>query len=258
MNRNETPLPNVKVQEKKILGPQEIPIVKLLSMAKKDDLLDFLELTSFREIERQIKANNAGKFKVSEMKRWIFEHPEYLERFRRSPVVVRLYDDYVQKMQKANSVEGVEKQTKELQASKIMKAARKKYVGCIATKTPPEVYEDCLDEYNDPTESYEKYSIVPYNALRQKQYDHELELGNSQRAGVLKLTERTKISYLPKGLRQYIDAHPEKFNDYLREIKAEGEYLDAVKHAMRNEKDLNARERMRGRLYDYITEEKEY
>ena len=76
------------MQKKKILGPQEIPIVKLLSMAKKDDLLDFLELTSFKKIEQQIKANNTSKFKVSEMKRWIFEHPEYLEHFRRSPVVV--------------------------------------------------------------------------------------------------------------------------------------------------------------------------
>ena len=181
-------------------------------MAKKDDLLDFLELTSFKKIEQQIKANNTSKFKVSEMKRWIFEHPEYLEHFRRSPVVVWLYDDYVQKMQKANSVEGVEKQTKELHD---LKAARKKYVGCITTKTPPEVYEDCLDEYNDPVKSYEKYSIVPYNVLRQKQYDHELELKNNQHTGVLKLSKQTKISYLPKGLHQYIDAHPEKFNDYL-------------------------------------------
>jgi len=48
-------------------------------MAKKDDLLDFLELTSFREIKRQIKVNNNGKFKLTNMKKFIFEHPEYLE-----------------------------------------------------------------------------------------------------------------------------------------------------------------------------------
>jgi len=34
--------------------------------------------------------------------------------------------------------------------------------------------------------------------------------------------------------------------------------LDALKHAMRNEKDLNEHEHMHERLYDYITEEKEY
>jgi len=51
MNKIETPLPNVNLKEKKIYSPQEIPVVKLLSMAKKDDLLDFLDLTSFQEIE---------------------------------------------------------------------------------------------------------------------------------------------------------------------------------------------------------------
>jgi len=42
MNHIETPLSNVNVKEKRILEPQEIPITKLLSMAKQDDLLDFL------------------------------------------------------------------------------------------------------------------------------------------------------------------------------------------------------------------------
>jgi len=118
------------------------------------------------------------------MKRYIFKHPEYLKWFKRSLVVVCLYDDYVKK---ANSVKGVEKQTKNLQALKIIKTAKKKYVGCIATKMLSKVYEDCLNEYNDTAESYEKYSIVPYNALRQKQYDHELELENNQCVRVLKL-----------------------------------------------------------------------
>jgi len=40
-------------------------------------------------------------------------------------------------------------------------------------------------------------------------------------------------------LQQYIDAHPKKFNNYLCEIKVKGEYLDAIKHVMRNERDLN-------------------
>ena len=82
-----------------------------------------------------------------------------------------------------------------------MKSARKKYVECIATKTSPKVYKEYLDEYNNPVENYEKISIVPYNVLRQKQYENELELGNSQRTRVLKLSEKAKISYLPKGLQ---------------------------------------------------------
>jgi len=34
--------------------------------------------------------------------------------------------------------------------------------------------------------------------------------------------------------------------------------LDAIKHAMRNEKDIHEWKRMCERLYDYITKEKEY
>ena len=94
--------------------------------------------------------------------------------------------------------------------------------------------------------------------LKQKQYENELDLSNNQHASILKLSEKAKISYLPKGLRQYINTHPEKFDNYLREIKAKSEYLNAIKHAMRNEKDLSEHERMQGQLYDYITEEKEY
>ena len=192
------------------------------------------------------------------MKKYILNHPEFLERFRRSPVVARLYEDYVKKTQKQNAQEGIEKRTKQLQSSKIMKPVRKKYVGCLAAHTSPEIYEECLEEYNDLIENYEKYSLIPYNALRQKQYENELELGNTQRAGVLKLSENARISYLPKGIRQYIDSHPEKFASYLREVKAESDYLHAIKEAMRHEKDLDEREKMRERLYDYITEEKEY
>jgi len=63
-------------------------------------------------------------------------------------------------MQKLNSEERLEKRTKNMQASKIMKSAKRKYVGCIATKTSLEVYEECLDEYSNPIENYEKISIV--------------------------------------------------------------------------------------------------
>jgi len=161
-------------------------------------------------------------------------------------------------MQKQNAQKGLKKRTKQLQTSKIMKLVRKKYVGCIALHTSPEIYKECLEEYNDSNENYEKYSLIPYNALRQKQYENELELENTQRAGVFKLSENAKISYLPKGIWQYIDSHPEKFDSYLWKVKTESEYLHAIKKAMRHEKNLHEHEKMRERLYDYITEEKEY
>lgn len=41
--------------------------------------MDFLELTGFREVERQVCNENGGKFKLSEMKKYILNHGELLE-----------------------------------------------------------------------------------------------------------------------------------------------------------------------------------
>ena len=43
---------------------------------------------------------------------------------------------------------------------------------------------------------------------------------HSNKAGVLMLPENAKISYLPKGLRKFMDQYPQQFNNYLSEIKA--------------------------------------
>lgn len=110
-----------------------------------------------------------------------------------------------------------------------MSTARRKYVGCIATRTPLEVYKECLDEYNDSTAKYEQYGIVPYNTVRERQYNTELSLGNNNRATTLKLSEKAKISYLLRSIREYINKNPNYFNNYLNEIKAKSKYLKAIK-----------------------------
>mgnify|MGYP007061243875 CR=1 FL=1 len=98
MNRIKTLLSNINVKQKKIYSPQEISVLKLLLIVKRDNLLNFLNLTSFQEIKQQIKVQNNGKFKVCKMKKYIFEYLKYLERFRKSLVIVQLYNNYVKKM----------------------------------------------------------------------------------------------------------------------------------------------------------------
>ena len=256
MNRG-LPLPEVNVTPRKILGPTEIGVNKLIAFAKKDDLMDFLELTGFREIERQVKNENGGKFKLRDMKKYILNHGELLERFRRSLVAARLYDTYTKRMRKTNSEKGLYKTIKQKQASKIMNVVKRKYVSYVVIRTPLEVYEEYLEEYNNPSAKYKQYWIISYNALREKQYNNELAASNNDRANVLKLSKKAKISYLPRSIREYIDKNPDHFDDYLREIKAEGKYLDAIKRAMRREHDYNSRNRMRERVLEILEEENE-
>jgi len=174
----------------------------------------------------------------------------------RSKQVSLLYNRYVEKVSKMNNEEGLQRQLRQKQASVIMRGAKKKYLGCLATRIHPEVYEDCLEDYNDPDEHYEQYGIIP-SAIRKQQMDYELSSNHPQRAAVLKLPDNAKISYLPKGIRKFIDAHPDDFQDYLREIKAEGKYLDAIKKAMKNEKDVNQRENIKKRLRQSLDNELE-
>jgi len=62
-------LPFVKVSQKQLLGPDQLSDDKLLAIAKKDDLLDFLGLDQFRGIER------AGKWRQIQLEK----HEEFCE-----------------------------------------------------------------------------------------------------------------------------------------------------------------------------------
>lgn len=247
-------LPQVKVNPRIILTPDKTNIEKILSLAKKDDLLDFLGLDRYRNIEKTVKDANDGKFTIKNVKDLIKGNPTSLNEFSKSPIAQKIYQYYVTSANKANSAEGIAKATKSKQMESIMKDAKHKYVGCIATKVDPDVYEECLYEYDNPIAKYEQYGIVPYNALRNREYENELAKGNQNRAGVLKLPENAKISQLPRGIRQFIDNHPDDFEDYLQEIKAESKYLDTIKKVMKKEKDLDKRAHMQVQLLQALQE----
>src|SRR5690242_2981192 len=102
MNQNERALPYVLVKEKRVLDPTEIPISKLVTLTNKDDLMDFFRLEGYCNLEKRLKDEN-GTFKITDMKKYLLNHNEILEGFRRSPVISRVYDKYVEKTRKLNS-----------------------------------------------------------------------------------------------------------------------------------------------------------
>ena len=93
-------LPIVKVNPRKVSQPGEILVDKILKWATKDDLIDFMGLDQFRNVEKHIKDTNEGKFKLSLLKDFIMQTPELLNALRTSQVAVKIYDKYVQKVQK--------------------------------------------------------------------------------------------------------------------------------------------------------------
>ena len=68
-------LPQVKVSQRVALTPDKTNIEKILSMAKKDDILDFLGLEKFRAFEKAVKEANGGKFSIKNLKDLIRQNP---------------------------------------------------------------------------------------------------------------------------------------------------------------------------------------
>ena len=91
----------------------------------------------------------------------------------------------------------------------------------MASKLELSDFKECAENYNRP--EYQSLTLVPSAALKQSAF---LKSNNPLLAPSKK---EAHISYLPKGLRAYIYAHPSDYEDYLEERKAEVEYLKSVR-----------------------------
>ena len=115
---------------------------------------------------------------------------------------------------------------KRVYTRKAMSDPRKGFLGCIATKVEPKDIRECVETYDNP--EYQSISLLPAPLLKQQVYE---KTGDE----LLKPMEGMHISNLPRGLRQYIYNHPDDYNDYLRERKAELEYLKSIRRTARRE-----------------------
>ena len=165
------------IEGKVALSQTQVPIKTLLVYTKKDDILDFLGLPTYRVLEQAITDQN-GKFTLSSLKKMIVEDPASSEKLRNSSIFNRLYLLYIEKFKDNYSDKGLQKKSDLKMGSKLMKQAKNKYVGCLATKIQPDIYGSCLDEYNDPKAKYEQYKIIPFHALKEHQYETELSNKN--------------------------------------------------------------------------------
>jgi hypothetical protein len=135
-----------------------------------------------------------------------------------------------------------EEKEKRKDLSKQMSLPKKQYKGCVATRLQPTDYEYCNDNYDDQNAHYERYgSIIPQDALRQKEYYKAMARNDVPAQNTLRLNPDVTIRELPRGIRLIMKENPEEFSDYLREIKAEREYLKAIqRNVNKNTKDVRA------------------
>jgi hypothetical protein len=201
---------------------------KLLSFAKPGDIKKALGAQTFYTMLATLEIKLDRKPKLTEIKKHMKENIQYLKPLLASEDFLQ---KYAQAVEKRSSADGLAEKEKRQKAMEAMSIPRRQYKGCLATKIKPEDYEACLINYDDPEAHYEKYSsIVPYNALKQKEYNKAVAKGDAERAKLPALEPEATIRDLPLGIRRYMKKNPEDFNNYLDEIKAEAKYLKTIKN----------------------------
>jgi hypothetical protein len=139
------------------------------------------------------------------------------------------------------------------EANALMKLPKKQYRGCLATRLDTEDYEFCNQDYDNPEKHYERYSaMVPTQSIRQNEYNKAYNRGDEKSQKVLQLDPELTIRDLPRGIRLYMNDHPEKFDAYLEEIKAEQKYLKSIRNSVNRSTPLGKRQAKYEQMYNQV------
>ena len=199
---------------------QDIPALKLLHYAKKDELLQEISPERARQIEQHAK-EEGQKFTAKYLKEELARDDEFMERFRGSMLGNYSMERYGTKYERMTDPDVVAK-------SRAVRSAlaepRRGFLGCVATKLNPSDIKSCTKNYDLP--EYKGIQLVPSSGLKQSVFE-------STHNAILET--QGHISYLPKGLKKYILERPDEYAAYIRERRAEIEFLKAVKKNAKNE-----------------------
>ena len=209
-------------------------------------------------IEQQARDENQ-RYSVKYLKEALATDATFMARFRQSALGRQALDKYDRNYARMTNPQVVEKSRTVRSA---MSEPRRGFLGCIATKVSPGDIKSCAQNYFEP--EYQSLQLVPRSGLKQSVYEHT---GNP----ALAPSAKSHISYLPTGLKRYISQNPDEYVGYIREKKAEIEYLKSVKknakreQAQREQEEWQAaaaaaaarqgRERKRGRAVDDVDED---
>ena len=215
-------------------GIGDIPAKTLLHYVSKKDLTEAMGRNVFTALQEQARA--AGKRVTAKfLKDAMLLDQGFVNQLRNSPLGMASYDKYVASVQRLTNPAV---RAKSQQVRREMTQPRRGFVGCVATKLKPEDFRNCAENYDRP--EYQSISLVPSASLKQSAYQKTA-------SGVLAPRAGTHISQLPKGLKAYIYANPESYQDYLEERRAELDYLLAMgRNAREAEREGKFGKRVRG------------
>lgn len=203
---------------------QNIPPQKLLHYITKSQLISNISSQYYQELQNKALENNE-KFSVKLFKQMLSSNSNFIKKIKNSDIGRQAYQKYVKTYLRMTNPKIREKASF---ARKYMSTPKKGFYGCISTKVNPNDFKDCVDNYYN--DEYQSISSYPSKALRQSVY-------NRTNNELIKLPKNTHISYLPKGLKNYIRNHPDDYKAYIEERKSEIRYLKSLKKS--SKRNLN-------------------
>ncbi len=201
---------------------ETLPAKTLLHYFKKDQLEKAIPPNVLNQLKGRAQALGK-KVTAKFLKDAVLEEPEFIEHLRNSQLGQEAYQKYVTTYLRITSP-AVKAKSKEVRAQ--MVEPRNGFLGCIAAKTDPKIFNECVETYDNP--EFQSISLVPRAALKQSVYKKTGNMALAPRPG-------THISSLPQGLKSYIRAHPSQYTQYLDELKAQAEYLRTLHHGVQAE-----------------------
>jgi hypothetical protein len=228
---------------------QGVPVIKILNYVKKDDLIDIFGWDTFKRIVGHLQAGDpTKKVLLRDIKNLIATSPDLSKQIKEFAGIGGYYQKYIENSNKLREKRNPEKNNK---VRELMRLPKKQYVGCLATKSNPEDFSTCFQQYDDPTKKYARNSIIPYQKLRQDVADKLQRQGRVTEAALVQPGAKAHITDLPRGLRQYYKEHKEQYRQFMEESEELSRFLRSMERIIKNEKDAVKRKQLWENIMEY-------
>jgi hypothetical protein len=201
-----------------------IPASKLLHYAKAAELKDFYGVENYINLETLLYQQTGQKPTLPDMKKALLRNVEFINRLRGSQLGQTAFQRY---KAASDRLKGLDR-TSIAVARPELSQARRGFIGCVSSKVPTEVFESCLEEYEDP--AYQDVSLVPTGALKQKVWVNTTD--PAVKAALGPSVEGKVFSSIPQGLRHLMLSRPNEFRQLMADARIQANIVKSIIKSM--------------------------
>ena len=230
---------------KRAKSTTEATDLQMLNYIKEQDLIRCVGADHYKHLKESLAKKLQSKVTLRQVKHEIGASAFYqnlLRQIRASPIGVEAVNKYLEARARAKRID----KSKCSIIKAAMTQARTRFLGCLATKIPSQLFDEILESYDDA--KYDNIKIIP-NTLRHRVYenttDEKLKECMEPSIKTLNLSNN-----LPPGLKAYMRKYPREFLQQTRELQTQRKLANTILRSMKSEQ--------LARLQAYIEEHKHF